>query len=94
MNFSTKGMSLRQRYEVLEVVDLIPIGTICFRAGDFATDTQKIIVTRENQESVTMFWNSLYFLEKEKADEVTLQERIDYNNFQVNCMMNACIGGI
>ena len=47
MDFTTEGMTLEQRYELLEHVDLIPIGTVCYEAGDFTNWTKEIIVTEE-----------------------------------------------
>lgn len=56
-------------------VDLIPIGTICYEAGDFSKYTKQIVVNEDNQKQITMFWNSIYFLEKEEADYITNQEK-------------------
>ena len=41
MDFTTDGMPLEERYDILNKVDLIPIGTICYRAGDFAEQTEQ-----------------------------------------------------
>ena len=41
MDFTTAGMSLEERYDILNKVDLIPIGTICYRAGYFAEQTEE-----------------------------------------------------
>lgn len=78
MDFTTEGMTLEERYELLEHVDSIPIGTICYEAGDFTDWTKEIIVTEENQKRVTMFWNCLYFLDKDKADYVTNKAHSEY----------------
>ena len=48
-------MSLEERYDILNKVDLIPIGTICYRAGDFTEQTELIVVEEANQILVTMF---------------------------------------
>lgn len=80
-NFSTSGMTLHERYELLNCVELIPIGTVCFRAGDFTEYTKKITVTKENQKEVTMFWNSLYFLDEKDADIVTSREHASYGDW-------------
>ena len=61
MDFTTKNMSLKERYDILNKVDLIPIGTICYEAGDFTEWTKEIVVNEENQKRVTMFWNCLFF---------------------------------
>lgn len=84
-NFSTKGMLLEERYKLLETVEMIPVGTKCFKSGDFAEYTTSIIVTEENQKTVTMFWNALYFLKKEDADMVTCQAHAEYGAWQGNC---------
>lgn len=78
MDFSTKGMSYEERRELLNKVELIPIGTICYQAGDFSDWTKQIIVNEKNQKLVTMLWNSSYFLDKEKADYVTDMAHADY----------------
>lgn len=78
-NFTTKGMTLSEKYEFVKSHELIPIGTECYRSGDFAEDTTKIVVTEENQKNVTMFWNSLYFLKEEDANRVTWQAHAEYN---------------
>ena len=69
-------------------MDLIPIGTICYKAGDFLESTKEIIVTKDNQERVTEFWNRLYFSSKNKADNETNLAHAAYNNWQASCMMN------
>lgn len=81
MDFTTANMSLKERYDILNKVDLIPIGTICYRAGDFVEQTEEIVVNEENQKQVTMFWNSLYFLDEEQADCVTCKAHADYGNW-------------
>lgn len=78
MDFTTANMSLEERYDILNKVDLIPIGTICYKAGDFTEQTEEIVVEEANQKSVTMFWNCLYFLDKERADYVTDKAHSDY----------------
>lgn len=81
MNFTTENMSLKERYDILNKVNLIPIGTICYEVGDFTECTKKIIVNKENQKKVTMFWNCLFFLDKEKADYITDKEHSDYEKW-------------
>lgn len=81
MDFTTKGMELWEREELLKKVNPIPIGTICYEAGDFSEYTKQIVVNEDNQKQVTMFWNSIYFLEKEKADYVTNQAHADYGDW-------------
>lgn len=80
-DFTTEGMPLEERYGILNKVDLIPIGTVCYKAGDFAEYTEKIVVEKTNQKRVTMFWNSLYFLDKKKADEATFKAHAKYSNW-------------
>ena len=48
MDFTTASMSLEERYDILNKVDLIPIGTICYRAGDFTEQTEEIVVEEAN----------------------------------------------
>ena len=84
MDFTTANMSLEERYDILNKVDLIPIGTICYEAGDFTEWTKEIVVNEENQKRVTMFWNCLFFLDKEQADHVTDKAHSDYANWLYN----------
>lgn len=81
MDFTTANMSLEERYDILNKVDLIPIGTICYKAGDFTEQPEEIVVEKANQKLVTMFWNCLYFLDKEQADYVTDRAHSDYANW-------------
>lgn len=86
LNFSTEGMTISERYALLDQIELIPIGTKCFKAGDFTEWTEEIIVTEENQKIVTMCWNSTYFLDKNKADRVTARAHMEYSAYQERCM--------
>ena len=90
--FSTMNLSIDEREKLLESVNLIPVGTTCFKAGDRFTETEKITVDIDNQKLITMFWNCLYFLEKSAADEVTTKisdninsmiDRLDYKKEEI-----------
>ena len=82
MDFSTKGMTLEERYDLLNRVDLIPIYTECFKAGDYTSLTStEITVTKDNQRSISLFWNDLYFLNKDDADKVTNQAHSEYHSW-------------
>lgn len=81
MDFTTANMSLEERYDILNKVNLIHIGTICYKAGDFMGHTKQIVVNKENQKQVTMFWNDLYFLDEEQADYATSKAHSDYENW-------------
>ena len=75
--FNTKGMSLCDRYKLLEEVIPVPIGEIVYKS-DFFDWTEAVEVTKENQDEVTMFWNSIYFDDKDKADQETMAAHADY----------------
>lgn len=80
LNFSTKGMDLSQRKESFENGNVVPIGTICYEAGNWLENTKKIIVDEDNQKIVSMCWNSSYFLDKEKADkEMNISKSMYYD---------------
>ena len=81
MNFSTQGMPLWEREKSYENGNKIPIGTVCYKAGDFVDNTEKIVVTPENQKTVSMFWNSLYFLDEEKANLKMSQSKAEYGHW-------------
>lgn len=81
MNFTTAGMKLYEREESYESGNVISIGTVCFKAGDWLENTEKIVVDSDNQKEVSMFWNSLYFLDEERANQKMQQSKADYGNF-------------
>lgn len=84
-DINTIGLTLAQREALIKKVGLIPIGTVCYRAGDYTEWTSKVTVTAENQKRVTMFWNSLYYLNEAKADAVTVEEHAEYGLYQGLC---------
>lgn len=69
-------------------MNLLPIGTICYKAGNFLEDTKEIIVTKDNRKRVVEFWNELYFSDKKKADYVTNIAHTEYSDWQGYCTMN------
>lgn len=66
-------------------MNLIPIGTQCFKAGDFLNSTEQVVVNDENQKIVTALWNELYFENKTKADYVTNAAHLEYSDWQGYC---------
>lgn len=80
LNFSTKGMDISQREKSFKNGNVVPIGTVCYEAGDWLENTKKIIVDEDNQKIVSMCWNSSYFLDKEKADEAMNVSKTMYYN--------------
>ena len=81
MQFTTEGMTYYERLESFENGNVIPIGTICFKAGDWLSDTEKIIVDENNQRIISMLWNSSYFLDKNKADGLMYQSKAEYERY-------------
>lgn len=81
MNFSTAGMELYEREKSYENGNVIPIGTICYKAGDFIDNTKKVIVNSENQKIVSMFWNALYFLDEKRANQKMYQSKAEYGDW-------------
>lgn len=75
---STSGMTLSERYELLEKYEKIPIGDKIWRAGDFTERECLVTVTKENQNEVTMFWNALYFDSEKEAEFQTDLAHIEY----------------
>lgn len=66
-------------------MNLIPIGTSCYHAGDFLSSTEVIVVNEENQKIVSALWNKLYFIDKTKADYVTELAHTEYSDWQGYC---------
>ena len=81
MDFTTSGMKMYEREESYKKGNVIPIGTVCFEAGDWLENTKQIVVNSDNQKMVSMFWNSLYFLDEEKANQKMQQSKADYGDF-------------
>lgn len=78
---STSGMSLSERYELLEKYEKIPIGDKVWRAGDFTERESLITVTKENQNEITMFWNALYFDSEKEAELKTNIAHAEYGGW-------------
>lgn len=76
--YNTTGMELFDRYDLYEKVIPIQIGEVVWYAGDCWEYPEKIKVTEENQETVTMFWNALYFDKEEDAIRRNGEARADY----------------
>ena len=66
-------------------MNLIPIGTSCYHAGDFLSSAEMIVVNEENQKIVSALWNKLYFTDKTKADYVTELAHVEYSDWQGYC---------
>lgn len=90
LSFSTAGMTLDKRELSFQEGNIVPIGTVCFRAGDWLDNTKQIIVTEDNQKEVSMFWNSLYFMDENKANEKMNQARIEYNEWIISLYWHGC----
>lgn len=82
MNFSTKGMTCFEREELFKTVEPIPLGTEVYKAGGAFDWTAPVVVTKENQKMITMFWNSMYFLSREDADQETMNAHSKYGQYQ------------
>ena len=79
--FSTSGMDLWERKDLLKKVEPIPIGEQVYKSGGAWSCTEIVLVTKENQEEVTMFWNALYFDNKKDAEERTGIAHANYGNY-------------
>ena len=66
-------------------MNLIPIGTSCYRAGDFLSSTEVIVVNEETQKIVSALLDKLYFTDKTKADYVTELAHAEYSDWQGYC---------
>ena len=88
--FSTSEMTLWERKALLKKVEPIPVGEIVYRAGDAWDYTQIVKVTEENQDEVTMFWNSLYFDNEKDADVRTSIAHSDYCSYQGRAAQGQC----
>lgn len=67
LDFSTYGMNLEERQDSFRNGNIVPIGTKCFKSGDYLETTSEVTVTEENQRLISMLWNSGYYLNKEDA---------------------------
>jgi len=80
--YNTTGMCLLERYQLFEQVEPIQIGEIVYRAGDFASWTEPVKVTKENQKEITMFWNCIYFDNEKQANNKTSRAHAAYGEYQ------------
>ena len=80
-DYNTSGMSIWEREKLFDKVEPIPINQIVYRSGDFTEETKKIIVDKDNQKIVTMFWNCLYFDNYEDAERATRRAHYDYASY-------------
>lgn len=78
LEFSTNGMNYIQRQKSFENGNIVPIGTVCYEAGDWLENTKKVVVDESNQKIISMLWNSKYFLNKEDADKMMLYSEREY----------------
>lgn len=72
-DLSTSGMTLSDREDLYDKVIPIPIGEIVYRSGGAFDLDEEVMVTKENQKEITMFWNALYF---ETLDDAERKSRI------------------
>ena len=82
--FSTSGMELYEREELFENTIPIPIGEIVWKAGDAWSYEKPIKVDAENQKTVSMFWNALYFDNKQEAAMRTSIAHAAYGEYQAS----------
>lgn len=72
------------------VTPRIPIGTVVYEAGDFASWTEKLIVDKNNQKIISMFWDSLYFDDEKKADLQSQRAHSNYSEYQADSVEGYC----
>ena len=80
--YNTTGMSLWEREDLYKKVLPIPIGEKVFQSGGAFDTTEVITVTEDNQKIITMFWNSQYFDNLDKAESETLKAHVAYSRYQ------------
>lgn len=83
LDFSTYGMDFGERQDSFRNGNIVPLGTKCFKAGDFLEDTTEVTVTEENQRLISMLWNSGYFLSK---DDALKEEERNRNTYYVSLL--------
>lgn len=84
--FCTSGMDLWEREDLFKNTIPIELGAIVYRSGDAFEWTQPVIVNKENQKEVSMFWNALYFDNEADADLVTNIAHANYSRYQESCI--------
>lgn len=80
--YNTTGMYYFEREDLYKKVSPIPIGEKVFQAGDAFDATKVVTVTEDNQKIITMFWNSQYFDDFDKAEGKTLETHAAYGRYQ------------
>ena len=81
LNFCTRGMSEYEREESFKNGNVVPIGTVCFSSGSAFEEVEKVIVSEKNKEQVSMFWTSLFFLDRETAEYENAVARDEYGHY-------------
>lgn len=83
--FNTTGMDLFEREKLFENTIPVKIGEIVYKAGDAFDYTKCVVVNENNQKQISMFWNSLYFDDEEKAEFRTRISHANYGEYQESC---------
>lgn len=78
---STSGMTLSDREVLYDNVIPIPIGEIVYRSGGVFDPDEEVMVTKENQKEITMFWNALYFETLNDAKRKSWIAKSEYSAF-------------
>ena len=86
--YNTTGLDYFERKALFNTVIPIHIGETVWYAGDCWEYPSPVKVDAGNQEMITMFWNSLYFDEQEKAIKKNNIFKARYGSWQ-----SLCVGG-
>lgn len=81
LSYSTKGMPSWAREELINKIGLIPIGTKCWKSGGAWDVVSPVVVTEDNQEIISLSWNSFYFLKYEDAEQHTNMSHGKYGSY-------------
>ena len=80
-DLSTSGMTLFDREALYDNVIPIGIGEIVYRSGGAFDQDEEVMVTKENQKEITMFWNALYFETLSDAERRSRIAKSEYSSY-------------
>lgn len=80
---TTAELPLSLRRDMITKYEPIPIGDVVYDSGDAFTPVQEVVVTKDNQNLITMFWNALYFEDYDAATRKHSMCTEDYDFYKL-----------
>ena len=84
MEFDTTGMDFNSRMELFRKTEPVKLNTYVFFSGDHTEGPSAVKVTEDNQQIISMFWNSIYFEDMKSAKRANDIARKKYYDYQAD----------